>query len=311
VLFSATGALAQERYPERMITIIVPFSPGGSTDILSRLAAKHISEKLGQPVIVENRAGGGSNIGIAAAARAKPDGYTFLSAPDSILINQSLYRNAPFDIQRDFVPVSDFISSPNVIFVAKDSEIKMLAQLVDMGKKNPSMVNYATPGVGTPPNLAMEMLNKTVGTNVVHVPYSGAAPVIQAVLSGTVQVGVMALSAAHAQIKAGTLRAIAIMGDKRWPDLPDVPTVKEEGFDFPSASVSNAQAMFAPAQTPQNAVDTIAKLVIEIMQDPKTRQTWENNGSLVTAQGPAALGERIRRESVMWKDIVDSLGVAK
>ena len=300
---------AWAEYPDHAITIVVPFSPGGATDILARIVGAHIREKLGQSVVVVNRPGAGSNIGIAAVAKAKPDGYTFLSASDAIVVNQSLYENVPYDLMRDFAPVTDLITAPNVIYVSKNSDIKTFVQLIEIAKNNPNLLDYSTPGVGTPPNLATELLKIKANVNILHVPYPGAPPAIQAVLSGTVKFGVIALSAVYPQIKDGALQALAIMGNTRWHDLPDVPTSEDAGISIPSAAFNNAQALFAPAGTPKEIIDKISQLAIDAMKDSKTSRRLEENGSRITARGPEVLAERIAREQPMWKEIVDTVGV--
>ena len=300
-------ALAE--YPERTITIIVPFAPGAITDVLARIVGAYIQEKVGQSVVVQNRPGGGANIGIVAAARAKPDGYTFLSTSDVFFINPSLYRNASYDALNDFAPVADLITAPNVIVVSKDSDIKTLPQLIEIAKKNPSLLDYSSPGVGTAPHAAIELLKLKAGINILHVPYPGATPAIQAVLGNTVKVGAIAMSGVHALIMDGRLRALAVFGPKRWHDLPDVPTVEEAGISIPSGASNNSNSLFAPAGTPKEIIDKISRLAIEAMLESKNKQQLEKNGNQIVAKGPEALGERVSREVPAWKEILTTVGI--
>jgi tripartite-type tricarboxylate transporter receptor subunit TctC len=303
------SAPAQGQYPERNITVIVPMVPGGQTDVLARQVGQYVHTKLGKPVVVENRPGGGTTIGVVAAARSKPDGYTLLSISDAIAINQSLHANAKYDVLRDFTGVTDLLASPNVLFVRTDSPIKTFAQLLEMEKKNPGGLNYASPGMGTPPYIAMEVLKAKTGMKTVHVTFPGAAPQMQAVLGGQVEIGILGLGGPYVHLQSGQLRALLIMDDKRWTELPDVPTAAEMGIDLPRTVWKNNQALYAPAGTPADVIDTVSRLASEAMMEPATRQKWEQTGNRITAQGPAALNERIKRDAATFKDIFQELNI--
>ncbi len=306
-LLPAGDAAAQ--YPERNITIIVPMAPGGYTDILARLIGNQMREKLGRPVIVENKPGAGATIGTLAAARANPDGYTLLSIADQILINQYLYKNIAYDAVRDFVPVTELLISPMVIFVRADSPIKSFSHLLEMTRKEPNRFNYASPGNGSSPHIAMEALKAQTGMSIQHVAYPGAAPQMQAIMGGTIEVGTLGLAGPYKGMKSGQLRGLLILDDKRWSDLPDLPTAKELGIAVPTAVWYNTQAIYAPAGTPKEVVDKIAQIAIDTMTEPENRRKWEGLGNIVTAKGPQALGERMRMESPVFREIITSMKI--
>src|SRR5712664_2224465 len=224
------AAPAHAAWPDRPITLIVPFAPGGPTDIIARILATSLHMSLGQPVIIDNRAGAAGNTGMGVAAHATPDGYTLLLTSTSIVVNPALFKNLPYDPFRDFVPISELVNAPNVLIVKSGSSIKTLADLVAQAKADPNKFNYSSPGAGTKSHLTGELLKLRAGIQMVHVPFRGAGPAAQAVLSNTTQVGSVALAAAETLIQDGQLRALAVTSEKRWFSLPNVPTMIEQGF---------------------------------------------------------------------------------
>src|SRR5438477_3953239 len=241
-------APASAAYPERPISVVVPFAPGGPTDIIARILSIAFSQALGQQVIVDNRGGAAGNIGMGQVARATPDGYTLLLSSTAIAVNPSLFKSLPYDPIKDFAPISELVNAPNVLVVRPDSGINTIADLVAQAKANPQKFNYSSPGAGTKSHLTGELLKLRAGIQMVHVPFRGAGPAAQAVLANTVQVGSVALGAAETLIQDGQLRALAVTSAKRWFSLPNVPTMIEAGFpDFISDSF---YAAFAPARTP-------------------------------------------------------------
>jgi tripartite-type tricarboxylate transporter receptor subunit TctC len=289
-------------YPERPITIIVPFPPGGANDIVVRILSDPLSRALGQPIVIENRGGAGGNLGIGAAARAQPDGYTILIAASGFAANPSLYPKVPYDPFKDFVAVADLVFFPCVIMVRPDLGVRSLAELIAHAKAHPGRLNYSSPGIGTLPHLAAELLKLRVGIDMVHVPYNGAAPAVQALLGGTVEVGSMSMSVALPQAKAGTLLALAVTGRERWPELADVPTLGEAGI--PEAVAETWQGFLAPAGTPEEAVTRIATEVMAILQRPDIRAKFHNAGFGVVGRGPEALRARIAEEVPKWRDVI-------
>ncbi len=305
---ASLGAAAKAEYPERSITIVVPFAPGGASDYMARLLSTHLRDKLGQTVIVENKPGASGNIGIGYVARAEPDGYTFLVASSVFVVNPSLYRAAPYDPIKSFAPVTELIASPNVIAVRADAGITDLADLIAQANANPGKYNYSTPGTGTSTNLMMELLKTKKKFNILHIPYPGAAPAVQALLAGQVQATAMTLSVVLPFVKAGKLKCLVVTGDKRWADLPDVPTIAQAGF---ADSVNQTfQALFAPAGTPQPIVDRIAKEAIAIYQAPALKKSLREAGYGVSAAGPKPLGDLVAHEVPMWGDMIRKAGIA-
>ena len=224
--FAARAQLA----PNRPIRIIVPFAPAGSSDVLARLLQSPLQQALGQTVIVENRAGAGANIGMVEAARAEPDGYTLLLTSSALVVNPALYKNVAYDPAKDFAPIATLPVAPNVLAVNGKGNINFLSEMVARAKAEPGKLNYASPGNGTTPQLAMELFKLKAGLDITNIPFNGGAPATQALLTGTVDLLLTALPSAQAQVQAGVMRGLAVTTKERWVNLPDVPTFKETGF---------------------------------------------------------------------------------
>jgi tripartite-type tricarboxylate transporter receptor subunit TctC len=294
-------------YPEHPIKITVPFAPAGPTDIMARILATHLGDALSGTVIVENRAGAGGNIGIGIAARAEPDGYALLVTSSAYVVNPSLYAKIPYDPYKDFAPIAELATSPNVILVDPKLGINSLADLIARARKNPNELNYASPGIGTTPHLSGELLKIVAGIEITHVPFSGAGPAIQALLGGTTQVAVVALPPARPQIESGRLKALAVTGARRWFDLPDVPTMVELGYkDFISDTF---QGFLAPAKTPPSIVELLSAKSIEILKTPKIAEQLRNDGFEVIANGPDGMKKRIADEVPKWRDVISKAGI--
>jgi tripartite-type tricarboxylate transporter receptor subunit TctC len=303
-----SGGSAFATYPERPVTIVVPFAPGGANDVVVRIIQQPLSEALGQPVIVENRGGAGGNIGFGFVARARADGYTLLLAPNSFTVNPSLYDKVPYDPFKDFEPVAEISSFPVTFAVRPDLQVNTLGELVAYAKARPGRLNYSTPGPGTLPHLATELLKLRTGIDMVHIPYSGAAPAAQALLAKTVDVGTMSIAGALPLIQAGQLKALAVTGAERWPDLPDVPTVEETGV---SAAISESwQGVLVPAGTPPDVVERLAKALVEIAQRPDVRERLRNAGFAATGRGPQAFAKRIADDVPKWKAVIEKARIS-
>src|SRR3954452_22241889 len=238
---------AQAAYPERPITLVIPFAPGGPTDIIARILSIALGQALGQSIIVDNRGGAAGNIGMGQVARSAPDGYTLLLTSTAITVNPALFHNLPYDPIKDFAPISELVNAPNVLVVRPDSGINTIADLVAQAKANPTKFNYASPGAGTKSHLTGELLKLRAGINMVHVPFRGGGPATQAVLAGTTQVGSVALAPVEPLIKEGQLRALAVTGAERWFSLPEIPTMVEQVF--PGFVSDTFNALFAPVGT--------------------------------------------------------------
>jgi tripartite-type tricarboxylate transporter receptor subunit TctC len=289
-------------YPERPLTIVVPFAAGGANDVVVRIIQQPLADALGQPVIVENRGGAGGNIGFGYAARARPDGYTLLLAPNSFAVNVSLYDKAPYDPFRDFDPVAEVSSFPVMFTVRTDLGVGTLRELIALAKEKPGRLNYATPGPGTLPHLATELLKQRAGIDMVHIPYPGAAGAAQALLSGTVDVGTISIAAALPQIEAGRFKGLAVTGPERWPDLPQVPTVLEAGI--PEFVSETWQGVLVPSGTSRDAIDRLADALVAVVQRPDIRAALRHAGFAASGRGPDAFGRRIAEDVPKWRDVI-------
>jgi tripartite-type tricarboxylate transporter receptor subunit TctC len=308
-----TGALpasesARAAWPERTITIIVPFPPGGPNDLLGRLLAAELAPKLGQNVIVENRAGAVGNIGLAAGARAAPDGYTLVVVTGVVLINPSVAKVA-YDPLKDFAPVAYLGAAPNAIITRPASGITSIADLIAKAKADPGKITFATAGLGSVSQLAVELLKLRAGIDMTHVPYSGAAPSLQAALAGTTDIASVSIAGLIGHIRSGTLKALAQTGAEHWVDMPDVPTLQEAGV--PNAVVETSQMFLAPAATPPDIVKRLSDETRIILQKPDVKEKMLKAGVLVKYEGPDELRARMVREVPVWKEIVERAGLAK
>ncbi|MDP2411298.1 MAG: tripartite tricarboxylate transporter substrate binding protein [Pseudolabrys sp.] len=298
---------AQAAWPERTITLLVPFAPGGPTDIIARILADSLTTSLKQSVIVENRAGAAGNIGMGMVARAAPDGYTLLLASTSIAVNTALFKSLPYDPFKDFAPISELVNSPNILVVNAKSDIKTVADLVARAKAAPGTFNYSSPGAGTKSHLTGEELKQRAGIDMAHIPYRGAGPAAAAILEGSVQLGSVALPAAEPMVKSGQLRALAVTGAKRWFSMPDVPTMIESGYpDFVSDTFS---ALLAPAGTPKEIIDMLAKHSRDALATEKAREQARAAGFEVVAGTPAELTAKMQKEIPAVKALVERAGI--
>jgi tripartite-type tricarboxylate transporter receptor subunit TctC len=295
-------------WPERPVTLVVPFAPGGANDIVARVIQPPLAEALGQPVVIENRGGAGGNIGFAWVARARPDGYTLLLAPSSFAVNPSLYDKVAYDPLADFAPVAEVSFFPNVFTVRPDMGVSTLRELIAHAKAMPGRLNYSTPGPGTAPHLVTELLKQAAGIDMVHIPYAGAAPAAQALLSRTVDVGTMSVSVAIPQIHGGHLKGLAVTGAERWPDLPDVPTVTESGV--PEALSEPWQGILAPAGTPREVIDRLAQVLVEIARRPEVREKLHQAGFAASGRGPDAFARRIAEDLPKWKAVIEGARIS-
>jgi len=298
---------ARAAYPERPITLIVPFAPGGPTDIIARILSVALTQPLAQQVIVDNRGGASGNIGMGQAARATPDGYTLLVTSTAIAVNTALFKNLPYDPIKDFAPISELVNAPNVLFVRPDSGINTIADLVAQAKANPEKFNYASPGAGTKSHLTAELLKLRAGINMVHVPYRGGGPVVQAVVGKTTQVGVVALAAAEQLIKEGQLRALAVTSEKRWFSLPDVPTMIQVGY--PGFVSDTFNAIFAPAAVPPEILAVLVRESRAAFQRPEAREQARRAGFEVVAGTPEQLAARVAAEIPAVRELVERAGI--
>ncbi|HEX5211955.1 MAG TPA: tripartite tricarboxylate transporter substrate binding protein [Pseudolabrys sp.] len=298
---------ARAEYPERPITIIACFPPGGGTDLAVRMINVQLGAALGQPVIIENRGGAGGSVGTGVVARAAPDGYTLLSCSSAFVVNPSLYAKVPYDPFKDFVPIMVIGASPNVFVVPAQSKIKSMKEFIDLAKASPGKMNWTSSGVGTTPQLDGELIKIKTGINIVHIPYAGAGPASTAVLAGLVDLYTANYGSLTGLLSSGKVRAVAVTSKTRWPDLPDVPTLDEIGIK--GAESDTFQGLFAPAGTPKAIVDRLAKEIGKILSDPDIKAKYVKLGLPVLAEGPDQFRARIAHEVPMYKEIIDKAGL--
>jgi tripartite-type tricarboxylate transporter receptor subunit TctC len=307
LLAGLAAATAYANYPDRPITLIVPFAAGGPTDIIARIISTAFQKSLGQSVVVDNRGGGGGNPGMAIAARAAPDGYTLLLTSTAIAVNPALYSNLAYDSIKDFVPICELVNAPNVLFVRAESPIKTVADLVARAKAAPGALNYSSPGAGTKSRLAAEQLKLRAGIDMVHIPYRGGGPATMAVLEGTVDVGSVALAPVEPLIKEGKFTALAVTGAERWFSLPEVPTMIESGY--PGFVSDTFNALFAPAGTPTEIVALLSKASRAALATPEAREQAHRAGYQIVAGTPEQLAARLASEIPAVKELVGRLGI--
>jgi tripartite-type tricarboxylate transporter receptor subunit TctC len=300
---------AQAKYPQRPITLVVPSSPGGTTDFTARLISDPLARALGQTVIVDNKPGGAGNIGNQAVARAKPDGYTLLVAYSGYQVgNPHLFPNAGWDPIKDFTPVAMLTRAPQVITIRQGLPVKTLAELTAYAKANPGKLNYASSGNGSIQHIAGELLKQLTGTYITHIPYRGAGPAVQDLLGGQVDLFITTPASVVGHIKAGKLRALAVTGNARLAALPDVPTVAEAGLkDF---TLDSWFALYAPAGTPPDVVETLHTAIGKILATPEVKRRAEEAGTAVEQMSPAQLGEYTRKELAYWGQVIKSSKIA-
>jgi tripartite-type tricarboxylate transporter receptor subunit TctC len=282
---------------------LVCFPPGGSTDTSARLLQAALGDSLGKPVVIENRPGAGGNIGIAAAARAQPDGYTFLVASSVFVVNTSLYRNPPYDPFRDFAPVAGLSAAPNIIGIRRELAITSIDQLIADAKANPTKYNYASPGFGTTPHLAGEVLKFRTGMPLQHIPFAGAGPAVQAVLSGAVELLIASQGGqVETSTRSGAIRLLAQTGATRSPEMPDVPTLGECGIADAVSETFNG--LYAPAGVPEPIITRLASASLAALARPEVRERYRLAGVPVIAEDPATLRARVAREVPLWREVI-------
>ena len=301
----APGAWAQP-YPSHPVRMVVPFAPGGATDIIGRLVAQKLADRLGQSVVVENKPGAGTTIGNAEVAKAKPDGYTFLFAPTPFVISQVVYPTLPYDPQKDFAPVSLLAVSPFILVVNAAFPAKTTSELVAIAKAKPGTVSFASAGNGTVPHLAGELFKLRAGVDIVHVPYKGGGPAIVDLVSGQVPMMFATPIEVSAHVQSGRLRVLGTTSLARLAAMPDVPTLSESGY--PDFEVLSFFGVLAPAGTPPEIVDRVAADLAAVMELPEVRDRFAQQSAEARVLGPAAFSAFLARERDKWADIVKRSG---
>jgi tripartite-type tricarboxylate transporter receptor subunit TctC len=294
-------------YPNRLIKIIVPYAAGGAVDIVARAIGQPLAEALKQPVIVDHRPGASANIGMSMAAKAAPDGYVLLMASNGIATNMALFPNLTFDGRRDFAPIAKIGYAPRVIIVPVSSPVKSLKDLIAMAKAEPGKLTYASAGNGSSGHLAGELLKSTAKVDVLHVPYKGGAPAITDLLGERISFMPINPVEVIAHIRAGRLRALAVASDKRFPLLPDVPTVAEAGLAGDEASVWSG--VVAPAKTPPEIVRQLNAETNKALANPPMVNKLGERGVVVTPGTPDQFAAFIKSQAELWSGVVKSAGI--
>ena len=309
VLALGSGAQAADVYPTRPIRVIAPFPPGGTLDTVIRPPADQLSQQLGQALVIENRGGANGIIGTDLAAKAAPDGYTLLMVTGSFAINPSVYRKLPYDVLRDFAPISNLARGLGYVVVVNPSvPARSLSELVALDAKPDSNLMFGSPGFGNPIHLACEMFNQRAGAHLRHLPYKGAGPMITALLAGEVQMTVMPPIALLDHLRVGTLRALAFTGPKRWAELPDVPIMAEAGvpdYVFEGTWVG----LLAPRGTPRPIIDRLHAEVVEALAVPRIAEAITRGGYTLDGSTPDQFADFLKEQVARYAALVRAVGI--
>lgn len=298
---------AHAEYPDRPIRLIVPFSAGGSSDVLGRLVAEAIRPILGQPIIVENKPGAGGNIGGDLVAKAKPDGYTLLlAAAGPTVINPHLYKNMTFDPAKDLAPITVIAREHNLMAVHPSVPAETLSGFIEYAKKNPGTLSFGSPGNGSPAQLAGELLKQQAGIQMQHVPYKGSAPAVSDLVAGHIHVMIDNMPALLPQVEAGRLRALAVPSDARAQAMPGVPTFAEAGVQ--GYVIMAWKSLMAPAGTPSAVIGKVQAAVAQALQDPELRKRLTDLGAEPLGSTPAEFRKQIEAETAWWGDLIERTG---
>jgi tripartite-type tricarboxylate transporter receptor subunit TctC len=300
-------ARAQSAWPDKPVRFIVPFPPGGSTDVLSRVLAEALGARLGQPVVPENRAGAAGNVGVEAIARARPDGYTIgISTIGPLSAHLALYPSLPFDPRTDFTYLADLYEIPNVFVVNPNSGIASVADFIARAKARPGEMTFGTPGNGTTGHLGTEFFSRAAGIRLTHVPYRTGATAVQDLIAGRIDMMFDNLPTIIGQISSGQIRALAVSTAERWPGLPDVPTMAEAAI--PGFDVTSWSGMLGPKGLPEPVTKRLVEETIRIGQDPLFQQRYLQMGARATMKGPEVLRVRMDVEIPRWAEVVRESG---
>ncbi len=302
----AAAALAAQAFPTKPVTIVVPFSPGGATDIMSRVLAERLNKRLGQPVIVENRPGGGTMIASEHVARAAPDGHTLLLAASSLGIAPSLYAKVNYDPIKDFTPVSQVASVVHVLVVHPSMPVKNVGELVTWLKANPTKGNYGSVGAGTSTHLEAELFNSVAGVQMQHIPYKGSAPALTDMVGGQLQVMFDAYASSGPFIKDGKVRLLAVTTAQRSKSLPDTPTVAESGL--PGYEAMPWLGLVAPAKTPPAVVNKLYAELHEVLKEPEVQTRFRSLGLDIIGSKPEEFSTFLRGDIVKWAKVIKDSG---
>lgn len=306
---AAPSLHAQAKYPEKPIRFIVPFPPGGGNDILARAMQPRLAELLGQPVLIDNRAGAGGNLGTDLAAKSPPDGYTIVIASNQVTMNPYLQPKLPFDIEKDFVPVAQAASVPMVLVVHPSVPANNVREFIALAKANPGKFNHATPGGGTPQHIAFEVFNHAAGINVTHVPYKGTGPAIADLIGGQVQSAIGTMASVEQHIKAGKLKALGVTTPKRSQAAPNIPTIAESGL--PGFEVPLWYSILAPAGTSRDIVNRLSSDIAKTLQAPDVRERLAAQGFEVHYLNADQMAGLLKSDMARWQKTFKDIGNIK
>jgi tripartite-type tricarboxylate transporter receptor subunit TctC len=306
---AAAGALPvfAQSYPEKAVRVIVPFAPAGSTDIVARIMSQKLAERLKQSVVIDNRGGGGGNIGSDLVAKAQPDGYTLLvGTVGSLTINPSLYKKMPYDPLKDLTPIAYFGSTPNVLVVHPSLPVKSVKELISLARSKPGQLNYASAGTGGSVHLAGELFKNLAKVDIVHVPYKGSGPALIDLLGGQTQLMFSTMPPALPHVKTGRLRALGMTGAKRSPLVPDLPTIAESGL--PGYEITQWWGVLGPAGMPAGVVTRLNSEVNAILQQPDVKERFASEGADTAPNTPGWFASYMKSEVAKWAKLVKASG---
>jgi tripartite-type tricarboxylate transporter receptor subunit TctC len=305
-LLFAAGLTQAQDWPTKQVRFVVPFPPGGTTDILARLVGQQLSESFGQPFVIDNRGGAGGNIGAAEVAKAAPDGYTIMmGTPGTQAINQYIYTKMPYNTEKDFAPVSFVARVPNVLVVHPGLGVKSLQELIKHARANPNKINSASPGPGTTGHLSLELFKTMAGVQIQHVPYKGSGPALNDLIGGQVQMTIDNLPSAMPHIQAGKLTALAVTTERKVAALPDVPTVASV---VPGYEASSWFVVMAPARTPDPIVRKLSAEVDKILKKPAVLERMKTLGADPVGGTPEQLAQHLAVETKKWREVARASG---
>jgi tripartite-type tricarboxylate transporter receptor subunit TctC len=301
------GTAYSQDYPNRPIRLIIPFSPGGTSDIVGRLVGAKLSDELGQTVVVDNRGGAGSTLGTGIAARATPDGYTLLISHVGLAINQTLYSKLPYDGLTDLTPIAKVGLAPAAVVANNKLPVKNMRDLIAMAKQQPGKLNYGSGGVGSSGHLSVALLEYVAGVKFTHVPYKGGGPSVLATIAGEVQIAIPTLPTAATHAKAGRLRMLAVTSAKRSPAVPDIPTVKESGV--PEYVYETWYGIFAPAGLPKSIITRLNQATVKVLGMSDLRAQLSSQGIEPDSSTQAEMAKILRDDTARWANIIKAAGI--
>lgn len=315
LLFAAAGGASAQTpaagsgqdYPTRPVRVIVPFAPGGGSDIVARLVGQRLTESLGQPVVIDNRPGASGNVGHAIGAKAAPDGYTITLGSSNFVVNPGLFQKNPYDAIKGFAPITYAAGSPNVLIVHPSFGARTFKEFIALTRTNPGKYNFASPGTGTTSHLAAALLKVDGGIEITHVPYNGAGPAVLAILGNQVPIAITGLPPAHPHIKSGALRALGITSPQRFSAMPGVPTIAESGF--PGFEADTPQMFLVPAGTPKAIVTRLNNDMVRILRLPEIRERLVGLGFETVASSPEETARRIQSDVAKWTKVIKLAGI--